>query len=92
MSSLEALLPDDLEKHVQLNRARLNSYGQNINRKIHHTQEETTQWTLVLSAKAKASEDSKDIKDKDGKDRDKSKDSMECWNCGKRAHLSKDCW
>ena len=27
MSSLEALLPDDLEKYVQLNRARLNSYG-----------------------------------------------------------------
>ena len=27
MNSLEALLPDDLEKHVQLNRARLNSYG-----------------------------------------------------------------
>ena len=26
MSSLEALLPDDLEKHVQLNRARLNSF------------------------------------------------------------------
>ena len=26
-SSLEALLPDDLEKHVQLMRARLNSYG-----------------------------------------------------------------
>ena len=27
MSSLEVLLPDDLEKHVQLNRARLTSYG-----------------------------------------------------------------
>ena len=27
MSSLEALLPDDLEKHVKLNRARLTSYG-----------------------------------------------------------------
>ena len=27
MSSLEALLPDDLKKHVQLNRARLTSYG-----------------------------------------------------------------
>ena len=27
MSSLEALLPDDLEKHVQLNRARLTSCG-----------------------------------------------------------------
>ena len=27
MSSLEALLPDDLEKHVQLNRAKLTLYG-----------------------------------------------------------------
>ena len=27
MNSLEAFLPDDLEKHVQLNRARLTSYG-----------------------------------------------------------------
>ena len=27
MCSLEALLPDDLEKHVQLNRGRLTSYG-----------------------------------------------------------------
>ena len=27
MSSLEALLPDDLEKHVQLNCSRLNSCG-----------------------------------------------------------------
>ena len=27
MSSLEAFLPDDIEQHVQLNRARLNSYG-----------------------------------------------------------------
>ena len=27
MSSLEALLPDDFEKQVQLNRARLTSYG-----------------------------------------------------------------
>ena len=27
MSSHEALMPDDLEQHVQLNCARLNSYG-----------------------------------------------------------------
>ena len=29
-----------------------------------------------------------------GQDRDKSmdKDSVECWNCGKREHYSKDCW
>ena len=29
--------------------------------------------------------------DKD-KSKDKNKDSMECWNCGKRGHYSKDCW
>ena len=25
-------------------------------------------------------------------DKDKNKDSVECWNCGKRGHYSKDCW
>ena len=72
MSSLEALLPDDFLKHVQLNRARLTSYGvlreeiktycecrghanaQNTKQKVHHIQEETTQWTLVHMAKARA--------------------------------------
>ena len=37
MSSLEALLPDDLEKHVQLNRARLTSYGVFLEKKSKHT-------------------------------------------------------
>ena len=97
MSSHEALLPDDLEKHVQLNRARLNWYGvlseeiktysvsveatqlETRSRKVRHTQEETTRWTSVrlakarankaktrtAMAKAKGSKDSKDNKNKD---------------------------
>ena len=36
MSSIEALLPDDLEKHVQLNRARLTSKGV-LRKKSKHT-------------------------------------------------------
>ena len=61
-----------------------------------------TQWTLVLLAKARASKakastekakeskDSKDNTDRD-KSKDKNKDSVECWNCGRRGHYSKDC-
>ena len=71
-------------------------------RKVHHTQEETTQWTSVRAAKERANianastvrakaKGSKDGQDKD-KNKDKSKDSVECWNCGKRGHCSKDCW
>ena len=26
------------------------------------------------------------------KDKSKNKDSIDCWNCGKRGHYSKDCW
>ena len=73
MSSLEALLPDDLEKHVQLNRAKMTSYGvlreeiktycgcrghanaRNVRQKdSSHPQKETTRWTLVYLAKARA--------------------------------------
>ena len=77
------------------------------NRKVHHTQEETAQWILVHLAKARANKvkasmarakakGSKDSMDQHGQDKDmskdKNKDSVECWNCGKRGHYSTDCW
>ena len=59
-----------------------------------------TQWTLVHLAKARASKaeastekaKAKDSKDNMDKSKDKNKDSVECWNCGRRGHYSKDCW
>ena len=122
MSSLEALLPDDLEKHVQLNRARLTSYG--VLREEIKTYCECRGHANARNVRHKGSphprgDDPMDIgafgkgkgkqskgkhgkgkgkgqqgqhgQDKD-KSKDKNKDSVECWNCGKRGHYWKDCW
>ena len=124
MSSLEALLPDDLEKHVQLNRARLTSYGvlreeiktycecrgheaRNVRQKgpSHPGGDDPMDTGAFGKGKGKQSK-GKHGKGKGkgkqgqqgqhGHDRDKSKDnnkdSVECWNCGRRGHCSKDCW
>ena len=76
-------------------------------RKVHHTQEETTPMDIGAFGKGKGKQSKcKHGKGKGkgkqgqqgqhGQDKDKNteqdKDSVECWNCGKRRHCSKDCW
>ena len=125
MSSFEALLPEDLEKHVQVNRARLTSYG--VLRGEIRTYCECGGHANARNAKQKGSshlggDDPMDIgafgkgkgkqskgkhgegkgkwkqgqQGQHGQDKDKSKgknkDSIECRNCGKRGHYSKECW
>ena len=122
MRSFEALLPDDLEKHVQLNRARLTSYGvlreeiktycectghanaRNVRQKgpSHPGGDDPIHIGAFGKGKGKQSKgkhgkgkgkgkQGQHGQDKD-KSMDKSKDSVECWNGGKRGHHSKDCW
>ena len=60
-----------------------------------------TQWTLVHLAKARQTRQGQRQReartarttrtDRD-KSKDKNRDTVECWNCGKRGHFSKDCW
>ena len=105
MSSLEALLPDDLEKHVQLNPARLTSYGvlreqiktycecrghaaRNVRQKGPSHPGGDDPMDIGAFGKGKG----KQSKGKHGKGKEKGKGSVECWNCGKRGHYSKDCW
>ena len=124
MSSLEALLPDDLEKHVQLNRARLTSYGvlreeiktycecrgheaRNVRQKgsSHPGGDDPMDvgaFGKGRASRARASTEKGKSKGKQGqqgqhgqdrdKSKDKNKDSVECWNCGRRGQYSKDCW
>ena len=114
MSSLEALLPADLEKHVQLNRARLTSYGvlreeirtycecrghANARRKGSSQPGGDDPMDIGAFGKGKGKQGKgkgKQGQGQHGQDKDKSmdknKDSVECRNCGKRGHYSKDCW
>ena len=130
MSSLEALLLDDLEKHVQLSSARLNSYdvlreeiktyceygghaARNVKQKgsSHPGGDDPMDIGAIGKGKGKqgkgkhgkgkgkGKQGNQGQKGQQGqhgrdrnKDKDKNKDSMECLNCGKRGHYSKDCW
>ena len=114
MSSLEALLPDHLEKHVQLNRARLTSCGvlkeeiktccvcrrhanaRNTKQKgsSHPGGDDPTDIGAFGKGKGKQGKGKQGQQGQEGRDRskDKNKGSIECCNCGKRGHYSKDCW
>ena len=65
------------------------------NRNVHRTQEETTQWTLAHSAKARANKAkvSKDSTDRTRtRARTKARIRLNVGILGKRGHYSKDCW
>ena len=102
MSSIEALLPDDLEKHVQLNRAARNAKQKGSSHPGGDDPMDIGAFGKGKGKQGKGEHGKGKSKGKQGqqgqqgrdrsKDKDKNKDSIECWNCGKRGHYSKDCW
>ena len=103
MCSLEALLPEDPEKHLQLHRSRLTSSvvlrgeittycecrGHAHARKARHVQEEMTQGTLVRSDKARARASTARAKAQGSKD---SKNSKTRTRTSAKTKDPNECW
>ena len=56
---------------------------------------ETSSTALTVETRGRPKERSKSHKNRDHSRRSKSRTkstTMECWNCGKKGHMKKDCW
>ena len=55
---------------------------------------ETSSTALTVETRGRQKERSKNNKNHDHSRRSKSrsKSTAECWNCGKKGHMKKDCW
>lgn len=104
MAALESMLPDDLERHVQLNRSRLQDYNALRNevmlyaeargtpsrppKDVHNDPMDTSM--LDKGGKSKKGK-GKGSPSKDGKGAASSNLTV-CWTCGKKGHTSATCW
>lgn len=104
MAALESMLPDDLERHVQLNRSRLQDYNSLRNEVMLYAEARGTSIRPPKDVHSDAMDTSmldKGGKSKKGKGKGnpgkdgKGSASLNltvCWTCGKRGHASSACW
>ena len=82
MATLEALLPEELERHCQLQRSRLDTY-QKLRRSCSLRRSKRVRCTQAGSSVDGA---------KSWRRANTQTIQGQCWNCRKTGHQSKDCW
>ena len=103
-AALEAILPQDVEKHIQLNRARLSTYDAMRDEVMSYA--ESRGFLVDRETKTKSPDDvdvgsyqkgkkgtgkGKDSGKKGGKG-SADKSQVVCWECGKKGHYGRDCY
>jgi hypothetical protein len=104
-AALEAVLPQDVEKHIQLNRARLSTYDAMRDEVMSYA--EARGVSVDRKSTKTKNPDDMDIgsyqKGKKGKGKGKGdgkkggkgsadKSTIVCWECGKKGHYGRDCY
>ena len=100
MASLEALLPADVEKHVQLNRSRLSTYDVLRSEVVLYAEATSTPAKPPTGkdpwSRADDPMDTNSFSKGKGKGKGNGKDNphkdLICRICNKKGHIAKDCW
>ena len=95
MAALEAMLPQELEAHIQLNQSRFTSYDDvldEVTRFIEYNTGKSLKVISAAAASAASKDDPMDLSYFERQQKGKGKGDKTCNACGRTGHFGRDCW